>query len=345
MLYFEFSHFKLEGGTKSTCQSSLESTPCSEFPGESPKSLNTDLLSMTSSALGSSVDQLSTGSPDQESNPSAEVNGIIQEDSGPEAFSVLEVPESASDPVDEENSTGKKIYQCDHTQDMGLLNGVLHLPFQPGEDGGCDDIVSGPEEEPGAVDGVHAQVCLRKQEVNTVELSDPQSTFSEAPLLDSLTVPSSLSWPSGAEQWLPGLGVYEVSNEEASPEPDILAHVDVPSHPSSNPWHVVTNNDTDHKEIPASECDIGNVEGQVTPLVSALVASTHEHWLDKSFQDQAVTSSDEEDIYAHGLPSSSSETSVADLGAGRCLQDLSQPGTDDTTLLKTDQVCVLMEEA
>ncbi|XP_050010581.1 tectonin beta-propeller repeat-containing protein 2 isoform X2 [Alexandromys fortis] len=320
---------KTEGGTKSTCQSSLESTPCSEFPGESPQSLNTDLLSMTSSALGSSVDQLSTGSPDQESNPSAEVNGIIQEDSGPEAFSVLEVPESASDPVDEENGTGKKIYQCDHTQDMGLLNGVLHLPFQPGEDGGGDDIVSGPEEEPGAVDGVHAQVCLWKQEVNTMELSDPQSTFSEAPLLDSLTVPSSLSWPPGAEQWLPGLGAYEVSTEEASLEPDILAHVDVPSHPSSNPWHVVTNDYTDHKEMPAPE--------QVTPLVSALVASTHEHWLDKSFQDQAVTSSDEEDIYAHGLPSSSSETSVADLGAGRCLQDLSQPGTDDTTLLKTDQ--------
>ncbi|KAH0514056.1 Tectonin beta-propeller repeat-containing protein 2 [Microtus ochrogaster] len=328
---------KTEGGIKSTCQSSLESTPCSEFPGESPQSLNTDLLSMTSSALGSSVDQLSTGSPDQESNPSAEVNGIIQEDSGPEAFSVLEVPESASDTVDEENSTGKKIYQYEHTQDMGLLNGVLNLPFQPGEDWGGDDIVSGPEEEPGAVDGVHAQVCLRKQEMNTVELSDPQSTFSEAPLLDSLTVPSSLSWPPGAEQWLSGLGVYEVSTEEASPEPDILAHVDVPSHPSSNPWHVVTNNDTDHKEIPASECDIGNVEGQVTPLVSALVASTHEHWLDKSFQDQAVTSSDEEDIYAHGLPSSSSETSVADLGAGPSLQDLSQPGTDDTTLLKTDQ--------
>ncbi|XP_057638954.1 tectonin beta-propeller repeat-containing protein 2 isoform X3 [Chionomys nivalis] len=328
---------KTEGGTKSTCQSSLESTPCSEFPGESPQSLNTDLLSMTSSALGSSVDQLSTGSPDQESNPSAEVNGIIQEDSGPEGFSVLEVPESASDPVDEENGTGKEIYQCDHTQDMGLLNGVLNLPFQPGEDGGGDDIVSGPEEEPGAADGVHAQVCLRKQEVSAVELSDPQSTFPEAPLLDSFTVPSSLSWPPGAEQWLPGLGVYEVSTEEASPNPDILAHVDVPSHPSSNPWHVVTNNDTDHKEIPTSECDIGNVEGQVIPLVSALVASTHEHWLDKSFQDQAVTSSDEEDIYAHGLPSSSSETSVADLGAGRSLQDLSQPGTDDTTLLKTDQ--------
>lgn len=89
---------------------------------------------------------------------------------------------------------------------------------------------------------------------------------------------------------------------------------------------------------------MGNVERQVTPLASASVASTHAHWLDQPFQDQAVTSSDEEDIYAHGLPSSSSETSVTELGAGRSLQDLSQPGAEETTLLKADQVCVLRQE-
>ncbi|KAL6092372.1 hypothetical protein STEG23_012943, partial [Scotinomys teguina] len=337
---------KTEGGTKSTCHSSLESTPCSEFPGDSPQSLNTDLLSMTSSALGSSVDQLSTGSPDQESNPSAEVNGILQDDNGSETFSVLGVPESALDPVDEENGTRKEPSQCEHTQDMDLLSGVLNLPFRPGEDVGGSDIVSGLEEEPGPTDDAagHRQLCLRKkdssadaQEGNTVEFSDPQNTFSEAPLLDSLMVPCNLSWPPGAEQWLPGIGVDEIRTEETSPEADLLTHVEVSSYLSSNPWHVVTDNDTGQKEIPTSECDIGNVEGQVTPLTSALVASTHEHWLDQPFQDQAVTSSDEEDIYAHGLPSSSSETSVAELGAGRSLQDLSQPGTDDTTLLKTDQ--------
>lgn len=337
---------KTEGGTKSTCHSSLESTPCSEFPGDSPQSLNTDLLSMTSSALGSSVDQLSTGSPDQESNPSAEVNGTLQEDNGSEAFSVLGLPESALDPVDEENGTRREPSQCDPTPDMDLLNGVLDLPLRPGEKVGGSDIISGLEEEPAPADGAagHAQLCLRKQEssaeaqeVNTVECSDPQSTFSEAPLLDSLMVPSSLSWPPGAEQWLPEMGVYEVHTEETSPEPDILTHVEVPSYPGSNPWHVVTDNDTGQKEMPTSECAIGYVEGQVTPLTSALVASTQEHWLDQPFQDQAVTSSDEEDIYAHGLPSSSSETSVAELGADRSLQDLSQPGNDDTTLLKTDQ--------
>lgn len=341
---------KTEGGSKSTCPSSLESTPCSELPADSPQSLNTDLLSMTSSALGSSMDQLSTESPEQESNLGGEVNGISQENSGPEAFHVLELPGPApgpaSTPTDEENCTGKEASQCSHTQDTDLLSGVLTLPLQPEEDVGGADIISGLDEQPGpAADAaVHTEFCLRgqnssaeEQEADTMEFSDPQSTFSEAPLLDSSMLPSSLSWPPGAEQWLPGIGVYDITTETASPEADILTHVAVPSHLSSNPWHLLTDSNTGQKETPTFQCDMGNVEGQVTPLASASVASTHAHWLDQPFQDQAVTSSDEEDIYAHGLPSSSSETSVTELGAGRSLQDLSQPGAEETTLLKADQ--------
>lgn len=329
MPYFGCSHFKSEGGSKSTCHSSLESTPCSELPADSPQSL-------TSSVLGSSVDQLSTESPDQEGNPSAEVNGILQENNGSEAFHVLEVPGPAPHPVD-----------------IDLLSGVLTLSLQPEEDVGGADIISGLEEELGPADdaAVHTEVCLREQnssteeqEVDTMELSDAQSTFSEAPLLDSSMLPSSLSWPPGAEQWLPGIEGYEVSTGEASPEADILTQVEVPSHLSSNPWHLLTDSDTGQKEAPTSECHMGNVEGQVAPLTSASVANTHAHWLDQPCQDQAVTSSDEEDIYAHGLPSSSSETSVTELGAGRSLQELSQPGAEETTLLKADQVCVLMQE-
>lgn len=292
---------------------------------------------MTSSVLGSSVDQLSTESPDQEGNPSGEVNGIIQENNGSEVFHVLEVPGPASHPVDTD-----------------LLSAVLTLPLQPEEDvGGGADLISGLEEEPGPADdvAVHTELCLQEQnssaeeqEVDTTELSDPQSTFSEAALLDSNMLPSSLSWPPGAEQWLPGIGGYDVSTEEGSPEADILTRVEAPSHLSSNPWHLLTDSDTGQKETLTSECHMGNVEGQVTPLISASVPNTHAHWLDQPFQDQAVTSSDEEDIYAHGLPSSSSETSVTELGAGRSLQELSQPGAEETTLLKADQVCVLMQE-
>lgn len=350
--YSECSHFKSEGGSKSTCHSSLESTPCSELPADSPQSLNTDLLSMTSSVLDSSVDQLSTESPDQESNPSGEMNGILQENNSPEAFHVLDVPGPAPDPADEENHT-LEASQCDHTQDTDLFSGVLTLPLQPEEDVGGADIISGCEEEPGPAASVagYIELCLQGQnssteepEVDASESNVPQSTFSEAPLPDSSALPSSLSWPPGAEQWLPGIGVREVSTGEASPEADILTQAEGPSHLNSNPWHLPTDRNTGQKETPTFECDMGTVEGQVTPLASASVASTHAHWLDQPFQDQAVTSSDEEDIYAHGLPSSSSETSVTELGAGRSLQDLSQPGAEETTLLKADQVCVLMQE-
>lgn len=80
-----------------------------------------------------------------------------------------------------------------------------------------------------------------------MEFSDPQSTFSEAPLQDSSMLPSSLSWPPDAEQWLPGIGVYDVTTEEASPEADILTHVAVPSHLSSNPWPLLTDSNTGQK--------------------------------------------------------------------------------------------------
>uniref|UniRef100_A0A8C6RW71 Tectonin beta-propeller repeat containing 2 n=1 Tax=Nannospalax galili TaxID=1026970 RepID=A0A8C6RW71_NANGA len=326
---------KTESGSKSTCHSSLESTPCSEFPGDSPQSLSTDLLSLSSSVLGSSVDQLSTESPDQESNPSGEVNGVLQENNDPETLSVLEVPNSTPDTLREEEGTGTGTPESNHIHEMDQPNGVEDV-------GGTD--VSGLEEEPcPAYDaGVHTRLCLREQdssaeavEVGNMELTDPQST--EAPLLDSLMVPSSLTWFPGAEQWLPGTGADEGSTEEASKEQDILAHMEAPSHLSSSPWHAVTDHVTGRRETLLPESGTGNMEEQLMPLTSALVTSIHKPWLQQPSQDQAVTSSDEEDIYAHGLPSSSSETSVTELGGGRSLQDLSQPSADDTTLLKSDQ--------
>ncbi|XP_073923223.1 tectonin beta-propeller repeat-containing protein 2 isoform X2 [Castor canadensis] len=305
---------RTEGGSKNTCHSSLESTPCSEFPDDSPQSLNTDLLSMTSSVLGSSMDQLSTESPDQEST----LSGVLQENNDPETFSVLEVPESAPDFLDEENDIRTEIPQCTHMHEMGLLNGMLNLPLLPREGVGSGNI-TGLEEEPGPAGETanHTHLPFREwdssaeaHEVEDVEPSDSQSTFPEAPFLDSLMVPSSLIWPPSAEKWLSGARADEGSAEETSKEKDVRAQVEAPGHLGSNSWHAVADSDT---------------------------ASTHEPWLEQPSRDQALTSSDEEDIYAQGLPSSSSEMSVTEVGASRSLQDLGQPGTDDTTMFKSDQ--------
>ncbi|XP_063508144.1 tectonin beta-propeller repeat-containing protein 2 isoform X2 [Pongo pygmaeus] len=327
----------IEGGSRSTCHSSLESTPCSEFPGDSPQSLNTDLLSMTSSVLGSSVDQLSAESPDQESGFSGEVNGVPQENTDPETFNVLEVPGSVPDSLAEEDDIRTEMPHCHHAHGQELLNGVR-------EDVGGSD-VTGLEDKPCPADDGPNSTQLPFQEQDSspgvhdgedVQPIGPQSTFCEVPLLNSLTVPCSLSWAPSAEQWLPGTRAEEGSPVEPSQEQDVLTSMEASGHLSTNLWHAVTDDDTGQKEIPISERVLGSVGGQLTP-VSALAASTHKPWLEQPPRDQTLTSSDEEDIYAHGLPSSSSETSVTELGPSHSQQDLSRLGAEDAGLLKPDQ--------
>lgn len=339
-------NFKLEGASRNTCHSSLESTPCCEFPGDSPQSLNTDLLSMTSS-LGSIVDRLSTESPDQESNLSGEVNGVLQENIDPEAFSVLEVPEPATALLHEGNSDRPGLPRCDCAEDTGPHGGVWTSLLELREAVEGSDVTELREEPCPTDDGANSRQspCREKdssaeaREAGDVELDDPQSTFSEAPFLDSPPVPSSLSWAPCAEPQLPGTRADEGCAEEPSKEPGFLTCMGGPSHLGSHPWHTVTDSDMGLKEMVASGCDSGSVRGRLTPPVSASAARTHEPWLEQPSRDPVLTSSDEEDIYAQGLPSSSSETSVTELGGSRSLQDLSQPGAEDTGLLKSDQVC------
>uniref|UniRef100_A0A5F9D463 Tectonin beta-propeller repeat containing 2 n=1 Tax=Oryctolagus cuniculus TaxID=9986 RepID=A0A5F9D463_RABIT len=334
---------KTEGGTRSTHHSSLESTPCSEFPGDSPQSLNTDLLSMSPSVLGSSVEPLSTESPDQESSLSGEMNGVLREHNDPEAFSILEVPASAPDFLAEQNDVRTNIPQCDRIHEVEALSGGLDLPLLSREDVGGSDITGLGEEPLPVDDGLNIE-HLSFQEQNgpaealvILEPHASQGTFSEAPLPGPLMEPSSLFWSPGAEQGLPATRVDEGNTKEPGTEQDTLSNPGAPCHLGSSPWHAVVEDDTGQKETSTSGCDVGSTHGQLPPVVSALVASTDEPWLEQPPQDQALMSSDEEDIYAHGLPSSSSETSVTELGASRSLQDLSQPGVDATGLLKSDQ--------
>lgn len=348
--HFKCSHFKLEGGSRNACHSSLESTPCSEFPGDSPQSLNTDVLSLTSS-VGSITDQLSTESPDQESNLSGEVNGVLQESSDPEAFGVLEVPEPTPDFPNEDGDSRTETSRHSHTGEVELHGGAPGSLSQGGEDREVGDATELEEEPCSADEAPDSRQSPRReqdssagaQEPEVLEPDEPQSAFSEAPLLPSPPVPSSLSWTPDAEGWLLGTRADEGSTEEPSEEQGFLLHTGDPGYLGSDPRHSFTNDDRVQKPVVTSECDLESVGRQLTSSVSALAASTYEPRLEQSSRDQVLTSSDEEDIYAHGLPSSSSETSVTELGGSRSLQDLSQPATDDTALLKSDQVGGLLK--
>ncbi|XP_053522060.1 tectonin beta-propeller repeat-containing protein 2 isoform X2 [Artibeus jamaicensis] len=330
---------RAEGGSRDTWHSSLESTPCCEFPGDSPQSLNADLLSATSS-LG----QLSTESADPESNLSAEVNGVLQDHSDPEAFSVLGVSEPAPDLLSEDDNR-MATPRWTQAGEMGPHSEVLSLPLQLGEvvEGGD---VTEPKEEPcPAHDGPDSRPSpcpeqdssAESQEVGGLEPEAPQSTLCEAPLLALPPVPSSLSWASGAQGGPLETRADQGGTEQTGQGQGLLMQVEAPGPLGSKPWPVVVGSDTGQRAGATSECDLGSGGGRGMPPVSALVASTYEPHLEHPSRDQALTSSDEEDIYGRGMPSSSSETSVAELGGSRSLQDLSRPAPEDTGLLKADQ--------
>lgn len=333
---------KAEGGSRNAWHSSLESTPCCEFPGDSPQSLNTDLLSTTSS-LGSMVDRLSTESPDWDSSLSGEVNGVLRENHDPEAFSVLEAPEPAPDLLSEDDRM--EIPRWSPAGELELHGGGLCLPLHPRGDVEGGEVTE-LEGEPRPADGGSSSrqsPCqdqdspAEAQGVGGWEPEDPQCTLSEASLLDLPPVPSSPSGVPSAKGRLLEARANQGGAKESGGEQGLLTHMAAPGHLGSDPWHAVTDDDAGQRAVVASECDLGSVGGRLTPPVCALAAGAQDSRPEHSSRDQVLTSSDEEDIYAQGLPSSSSETSVAELGGSRSLQDLSQPADDDAGLLKSDQ--------
>ncbi|KAB0369242.1 hypothetical protein FD755_019247 [Muntiacus reevesi] len=320
---------KTEGGSSTTGPSSLESTPGCECPGDSPQSVSMDLPSVDSS-LGSVMDRSSTGSPDQESSLSGEAAGVLPEYSDPEAFSVLEVPLPAPDLLNQGGDGRAEIPLGDGEGGTEPPAGAVISSWRPPEHvEGSEDIVE-LEEEPCPTDGGLGGAAEARGD-GAVQPDGPPGAFSEACILDSAPVPSHLSWAPNAEQQLPGATADKGRAEEPPEEQGFLTHVGAPHHLSLSPRHAAPDADTGQMAVVTSERDLGG-GGQPPPWASASAAGE-----EQPPRDQVLTSSDEEDIYGHGLPSSSSETSVTELGGGRSLQDLRQLGADDPGLLKADQ--------
>ncbi|KAJ1069942.1 hypothetical protein K5549_017390, partial [Capra hircus] len=310
----------VEGGSSTAGPSSLESTPGHECPGDSPQSVSTDLPSAASS-LGSVVDQFSTGSPDQESSLSGEAGGVLPEYSDPEAFSVLEVPLPAPDLLNggAEGRTESPLGDGEgETEPPGGAGSSSWCPTERAED--TEDIVE-----------LEGEPCPADSGLGSAAEARGDGAVQPC-LLDLAPEPSRLSWAPSAEQRLLGATADEGRAEEPPEEQGFLMHMGAPRHLSPSPRCAAPDADTGQTAVVASEHDLGG-GGRPPPLASASAASAQE----QPPRDQVLTSSDEEDIYGHGLPSSSSETSVTELGGGCSLQDLRQLGTDDPGLLKADQ--------
>ena len=289
------------------------------------------------SSLGSVMDRSSTGSPDQESSLSGEAAGVPPEYGDPEAFSVLEVPLPAPDLLNRGGAGRAEIPLGNGEGGTEPPGGAVSSSWRPPEHvENSEDIVE-LEEEPRPADGGPGGEAEARGD-GAVQPDGPPGAVSEPCILDSVLVPSHLSWAPSAEQQLPGATADEGRAEEPPEEQGFLTHVGAPHHLSLSPRHAAPDADTGQTAVVTSEHDLGG-GGQLPAWALASAAGAQE----QPPRDQVLTSSDEEDIYGHGLPSSSSETSVTELGGGRSLQDLRQPGADDPGLLKADQVQGLLK--
>lgn len=337
---------RTESGTRKN-HSSLEGTPIYErqLSGDSPYSLNADSFSITSSLMSGSIDHLSTGSPDQESMFSVESHTILQEDNGLETFSVLQSPESATVLINEENGDMVDLQKLPNS-DSGMGTStiidtltsvsplILREDLTSSVDCACNSSVVSVSNE--CCLGKPSQeeeqdfptLCKIDENLDKMKLQDTEKSFEEPDLRDqmflecdsALGVQTSLTSKESGETG--GEDQQQISLiHSALSDPSVL-HFDISNDVYSDDTSISGWN---FEGAIKAKCSTSTAEG---------VADPHESKTEKS------ASSDEEDIYGHGLPYSSSETSMPEVAAGPGSQDVAKISLDEAVLLKSDQVCV-----
>ncbi|XP_074852576.1 tectonin beta-propeller repeat-containing protein 2 isoform X2 [Carettochelys insculpta] len=321
--------------------SSLEGTPSYErqVSGDSAHSLNADSLSMTSSLMSCSIDHLSTASPDQESEFSVESNAVLQEDNISESFSVLQSSESVSVLMHEEGGGTTELLKLSNSDngmnmpavtDTQTSNSLLILtenladsnntecnPSLLSENAECHYKSSLQEEQEyfpvlGKVDKTLARLNLK----------DCENDLEESKITDKVSL--GFHFTCGAEKSLK----QEQSDEEQQPHVLINAASGNPTDPQSD----LSREDVRLQDTAVLGWDLEDaVKAKYSASASEWVTNTYDARTEKS------TSSDEEDIYRHGLPYSSSETSVTEIGGSFISQDTTRTSLDEIILLKSDQ--------
>ncbi|XP_074724911.1 tectonin beta-propeller repeat-containing protein 2 isoform X2 [Strix uralensis] len=334
---------KHESGTRKN-HSSLEGTPIYErqLSGDSPHSLNADSFSMTSSLMSGSIDRLSTGSPDQESMFSVESHTILQEDNGSETFSVLQSPESATVLINEENGDMVDLQKLPNSDSGMGTSAILDTLTSVSPLTLTEDLTSSVVGEyNGSVVSASDECCLGKlsqeeerdfptlskidENLDKMKLQDTEKYFEEPDLTDQmflecdsvLGVQTSLTLKESGETGREDQQQLSLIHSALS-DPSVL--------------HFEISNDvySDNTSISGWNFESA-VKAKSSTSTAEWITDTHESKTEKS------ASSDEEDIYGHGLPYSSSETSMPEVGAGPGSQDVAKISLDDMVLLKSDQ--------
>ncbi|XP_035183401.1 tectonin beta-propeller repeat-containing protein 2 isoform X3 [Oxyura jamaicensis] len=334
---------KQESGTKRN-HGSLEGTPSYErqLSGDSPHSLTADSFSMTSSLMSGSIDHLSTGSPDQESMFSVESHTILQEDNGSETFSILQSPESATELIPEENGDTVNAQKLPNS-DSGMgtstvidtLTSVSPLIVTEDITNNVDtennhSVLSASNEccleNPHQEDQDFSALCKIDENLDKMDLQDTEKPFEEPDLTDQMVLESNSIL--GVQTSLPPKESDETGSEDQQQHSLIHSALSDPS-----VLHFDISKDTDSENTSLSGWNFESaIKAKPSTSTAEWVTNTHESKTEKS-----ASSDEEEDIYGHGLPYSSSETSMPEVGAEPGSQDVSRTSLDETVLLKSDQ--------
>ncbi|XP_027494053.1 tectonin beta-propeller repeat-containing protein 2 isoform X2 [Corapipo altera] len=334
---------KQESGTRKN-HSSLEGTPIYErqLSGDSPHSLNADSFSMTSSIMSGSIDHLSTGSPDQESMFSMESHTILQEDNGSETFSVLQSPESATVLINEENGEVVDLQKLPNS-DSGMGTSaiidtltsasplILTEDLTSSIDGEYNGSVVSASKEccPGKLSQEEEQdfpmLCKIDEDLDKMKLQDTEKSFEGPDLTDQTFLERDHTF--GVQTSLTPKESDEIGRED---QQELSLIHSALSDPSALRFDISNDVCSDNASISGWNFESA-IKAKSSASTAEWVADTHESKTEKS------ASSDEEDIYGHGLPYSSSETSMPEAGAVPGSQDVAKISADEMVLLKSDQ--------
>nr|XP_020649277.1 tectonin beta-propeller repeat-containing protein 2 isoform X3 [Pogona vitticeps] len=324
--------------------SSLDSTPCSEPQSftAGPLFLNADSFSINSSLMGSIADRLSMSSADRESIFSVESQNMLQEENGSETFSVLPSPESGA-ALTPENNGAPDLMKI--SKDVGEVRASPALycltsnsPFLLTEDkAGSDE----PEHNQ-KPQSERTEPDSKLSSQNEEHVPFPCKTEGTSDTLDLLGTLDYLKG-TGSENTMPvnvqmasstvdgSLG-WAASVETEQKQKELLVDPVLPNFPDLPPPALL-----EEKPYPQGSLLSGQDFGEAFSVNSN--PNTPREWISDTHETRAEksASSDEEDIYGHSLPYSSSETSVAEMGVCHPSQDKAKASVDEGALLKSDQ--------
>ncbi|XP_053156342.1 tectonin beta-propeller repeat-containing protein 2 [Hemicordylus capensis] len=321
-----------ENGTRRN-PSSLESMPCYERQGstDSPQSANADLLSVNSSLMSSIADRFSLGSVDQESVFSGESQSVVQEENGSETFSVPQSPESIADLTPEGNGGAPELLKfSDGENEVGASSASTSHLVDVEDEVGSKETQQSPHlkqtdsnlEQPPPNGADYSALCKTE---DTLDISGLQRTLDA---LEEAFPVNGASVKVYAEEicgWNTGTETHPEQKQHQPPmdtvpknlidQPPVLSKREVCHPDTALPGQAF-------REALYGKCN--------TDTFNELVSNTHNAIAERS------ASSDEEDIYGHGLPYSSSETSVTEMGI-KAEHEKVRTNMEEGVLLKSDQ--------